>query len=98
MHRGIGWHAIYTRNHFESRVRCGLTGKSIDVFPPFKYAPSWRKDRKKTIKVPIFPGYLFVQAEMTLREHAEILRVSGVVCILSINGIPTRIRSEEIDN
>lgn len=93
-----GWFAIYTRSHFENRVYCGLVGKSFEVFLPQMYVPSRRKDRKKMIKVPILPGYLFVQTEMTSPAHLDILKVAGVVSILSINGIPAKINSEEIEN
>jgi transcription termination/antitermination protein NusG len=43
---------------------------------------SKRKDRKKKIFVPLFPGYLFVEASLDNETKLAILKTSGVVRIL----------------
>jgi len=43
---------------------------------------SKRKDRKKKISVPLFPGYLFVEASLDNEIKLAILKTSGVVRIL----------------
>jgi transcription termination/antitermination protein NusG len=47
---------------------------------------SKKKDRKKNIFIPIFPGYLFVDAShLDSETKLSILKTSGVVCILGKN-------------
>ncbi len=55
------WYAVHTRSRHESKVCDGLSLKSINAFLPKIEAWSRRKDRRKKIQLPMFPGYLFVQ-------------------------------------
>jgi transcription antitermination factor NusG len=43
---------------------------------------SKRKDRKKKISLPLFPGYLFVEASLDNETKLAILKTPGVVRIL----------------
>ena len=43
---------------------------------------SKRKDRKKKISMPLFPGYLFVEASLDNETKLAILKTPGVVRIL----------------
>ncbi len=55
------WYAVHTRSRFENVVNDGLAKKSLDVFLPKVLVRSKRRDRKAMIRVPLFPGYLFVR-------------------------------------
>jgi transcription antitermination factor NusG len=48
--------------------------------------PSRRRDRKGLIEVPLFSGYLFVNADLTIDSYHRIIRVPGVVRLLSLGG------------
>lgn len=77
------WYAIHTRSRHEDKACLGLTQKAIHVFLPKMEVWSKRKDRRKKILVPMFPGYLFAEtAEMDNRARLDILKTSGVVRIL----------------
>ncbi|NPU84873.1 MAG: UpxY family transcription antiterminator [Syntrophaceae bacterium] len=77
------WYAIHTRSRHEDKVCLGLTQKAVHAFLPKMEVWSKRKDRRKKIPVPMFPGYLFAEtAEMDNRIRLDILKTSGVVRIL----------------
>lgn len=91
------WFAIWTRSRHEKIVRDQLEKKSdVDVFLPTIGKWSRWKDRKKKIDWPLFPGYVF--ARFVPDERVGILKVDGVVQIISNNGIMSTIPDEEIDS
>jgi transcription antitermination factor NusG len=91
------WFAIWTRSRHEKIVRDQLEKKSdVDVFLPTIGKWSRWKDRKKKIDWPLFPGYVF--ARFVPDERVGILKVDGVVQIISNNGIMSAIPDEEIDS
>ncbi len=80
------WYAIYTRPRHEKKVDAKLSEKKIESFLPLiKRKQQW-KDRKKTVEMPLFSSYLFVNFEYKYRF--DILETDGVVKIVNFNGIP----------
>ena len=91
------WFAIWTRSRHEKLVRDQLAKKSdVDVFLPTIGKWSRWKDRKKKIDWPLFPGYVF--ARFVPDERVGILKVDGVVQIISNNGMLSAIPDEEIES
>jgi transcription antitermination factor NusG len=91
------WFAIWTRSRHEKLVRDQLARKTdVDVFLPTIGKWSRWKDRKKKIDWPLFPGYVF--ARFVADERIGVLKVDGVVQIISNNGILSAIPDEEIDS
>ena len=91
------WFAIWTRSRHEKNVRDQIEKKSgVDVFLPTIGKWSRWKDRKKKIDWPLIPGYVF--ARFVPDERVGILKVDGVVQIISNNGIMSAIPAEEIDS
>lgn len=77
------WYAVHTRSRHEDRVYLGLTQKSFHVFLPKIEVWSRRKDRRKKIMVPMFPGYLFVELfSLDNKTKLDVLTTFGVVKIL----------------
>jgi transcription antitermination factor NusG len=62
------WYAVHTRSRHEDRVWQGLTQKAYTVFLPKIEVWSQRKDRRKKIHIPMFPGYLFLCADISSNE------------------------------
>ena len=50
------WYVLHTRSRFEQVVYDGLEGKSLTTFLPKITVMSKRRDRRKKIRVPLFPG------------------------------------------
>ena len=77
------WYAIHTRSRHEDKVQTGLVQKAYHVFLPKLEAWSRRKDRRKKILLPMFPGYIFIELTTADPEtRVDVLRTFGVVRIL----------------
>ena len=90
------WYAIHSRSRHEDVVLNGLKKKLIEAFLPKMQVMSRRKDRRKTILVPILPGYVFVHSDLNLNQYWDIIKTYGVVRILGIQGKPVPVKDEEI--
>jgi transcription termination/antitermination protein NusG len=77
------WYAVHTRSRHEDRVYIGLAQRAFHAFLPKMEVWSKRKDRRKKIMIPMFPGYLFVEI-LTLDNEikVDVLKTFGVVRIL----------------
>ena len=90
------WFAVWTRSRHEQVVRDQLEQKNIIAFLPTITRWSRWKDRKKKIDWPLFPGYCFAQFDP---ENAlPILKCTGVVNIVSVEGKPAAIPEYELDS
>jgi len=90
------WFAVWTRSRHEQVVREQLERKHIVAFLPTITRWSRWKDRKKKIDWPLFPGYCFAQFDP---ENAlPILKCTGVVNIVSVEGRPAAIPEYELDS
>jgi len=77
------WYAVHTRSRHEEMVFLGLTQKAFNAFLPKLEVWSKRKDRRKKILIPMFPGYLFVELLSLENEvKVDVLKTFGVVRIL----------------
>jgi transcription elongation factor/antiterminator RfaH len=94
------WYALHTRNRFENVVYEGLERKSLEVFFPKILVVSKRRDRRKIIRVPMFPGYIFVKTDLHPNEHLEILKTTGSVRLIGMGSdrIPTPIPDDTVDS
>ena len=90
------WFAIWTRSRHEQVVREQLDRKRIDAFLPTITRWSRWKDRKKKVDWPLFPGYCF--ARFDPGYSLAILKCTGVVNIVSVEGRPAPIPDVEIDS
>jgi transcriptional antiterminator NusG len=92
----LKWYAIHSKSRHEDVVLNGLMKKLIEAFLPKMQIMSRRKDRRKTILVPILPGYVFVHSDLNLNQYWDIIKTYGVVRILGIQGKPVPVKDEEI--
>ena len=92
------WYVLHTKSRFENVVNEGLTKKSLRVFLPKIQVRSKRRDRKVMIRVPLFPGYLFVQTNLEPTEHIEIVKTVGAVRLVGNKDGPIPVSSETIDS
>lgn len=92
------WYAVHTKSRHEYKAHIGLTQKHLASFLPEMEVWSKRKDRKKKISVPLFPGYLFVEASLDNETKLAILKTPGVVRILGKkeNAEPIAVPDEKI--
>ena len=54
------WYAAYTCAQHEKRVAAELDARTVEHFLPLYSSVRRWKDRRLTLELPLFPGYLFV--------------------------------------
>ena len=92
------WYALHTKSRFENVVNEGLAKKALDVFLPKITVKSRRRDRHKMIRVPLFPGYVFVRTDLNPYEHVEILKTTGAVRLIGSTRGPVAIADATLDS
>jgi transcription elongation factor/antiterminator RfaH len=92
------WYVLHTKSRHESVVNDGLARKSVEVYLPKITVPSKRRDRKKTIRVPLFPGYVFVKTDLHPHTHLEIVKVAGAVRFIGNKQGPLSIADETVES
>lgn len=90
------WYACYTRARHEKQVETQLLQKGIESYLPVVPQLRQWKDRKKLVQWPLFPSYVF--ARFTLRDVHDVLVVPGVATVVRVDGYPTPIPDEELEN
>ena len=76
-------------------VREQIEGRGLEVFLPTITRWSRWKDRRKKIDWPLFPGYCFARFDPA--QRLAVLKCSGVVSIVSVDGDLAPIPDLEID-
>jgi transcription termination/antitermination protein NusG len=91
------WYAVHTRSRHEKQVDLLLSDKGIETFLPLAHTLSRRRDRKKYIDIPLFPGYIFVHVDGDQEHISSVIYTRGVVRILGTDiGRPTPIPDKQI--
>jgi transcriptional antiterminator NusG len=93
----MSWYAVYTKPKHERTVNAHLLQEGITAFLPEIERWSRRRDRKKKVSYPIFPGYLFINIDLDGNCRLKVIKTKGVVRILGNKGIPTAIPAYQID-
>lgn len=79
---GERWFAVWTRSQYEPAVEESLQRKQLDVFLPRVRVASRRRDRRRILERPLFPGYLFVRFAPSPEGYIRIANTEGVARIL----------------
>ena len=73
------WYAVQTRPRHEKKVVSELNEKHIESYLPLLNQIHHWSDRRKIVQVPLFPGYIFVRAELSPRTRATVLSIWGAL-------------------
>lgn len=90
----LRWYAAYTSANHEKRVAEQLRMRLIEHFLPLYESMRIWKDRRMMLRVPLFPGYVFVR--MALHNRLQVLQVPGVARLVGFSGMPCALPEEEI--
>ena len=71
------WRAVYVKSRFEKKVANEFERQGIEHYLPLYERLSQWADRKKTIREPLFAGYIF--ARINAHERLPVKKVNGVV-------------------
>jgi len=76
------WFVLWTRSHCERLVHDQLSTRGLASFLPEIEVWSRRGLLRHVIRVPMFPGYLFLHAALDKATHIEVRKARGLVSIL----------------
>lgn len=92
----VEWYAAYVKHQHERKAADLLQCKGVEVFlPQQKVIHRWR-DRNKTLSLPLFPGYLFLNCN--LQDKFSILNTPGVFFLVESGGKACSIPRQEIES
>ena len=89
------WYALYTCANHEKRVAAELRARSIDYFLPLYNSVRRWKDRRVTLDLPLFPGYVFVR--LALRDRLRTLQIRSAVRLVGFGGVPVALPDTEME-
>src|SRR5262249_43334255 len=92
--RAPAWFALRTLPRHEKFASERLAVRGVESFLPLWDRWSRRKDRKKKVAVPLFPGYCF--ARFSLGDKGPIVRAPGIIEIVGTAGSPEPVDPREI--
>jgi transcription termination/antitermination protein NusG len=90
------WYALYTFPRHEKRVAEQIEKREISCFlPVYRSVRRW-KDRRKELELALFPGYVFVR--VAIQDKLEVLKIPGVVRLVTFNGQPAALPDNELES
>lgn len=76
------WRVLWTRSHCEQLVHDQLAVKGYSVFVPTVEVWSRRSGLRHLVRVPLFPGYLFLNHALDKASYLDVLRARGLARVL----------------
>jgi transcription antitermination factor NusG len=95
---GTEWYALYVQVNHEREVVKRLEQKQVGCFLPSIETWSKRRDRRKKIQVPMFPGYVFVHVLLDSSANLIIVKTPGALNFVHNSDGPLSIPSYQIEN
>lgn len=92
------WYAVQAYSCREKIVDQALRKDGIDSYLPLLAERHRWSDRTKTIYVPLFPGYLFVNVDAKLEEYTKVKYNPSVCSILGGQSGPTPVDEQQIED
>lgn len=89
------WYAAYTCAQHEKRVAAELGAQEVEHFLPLYSSVRRWKDRRVTLDLPLFPGYVFVR--LALRDRLRVVQIPSVVRLVGFGGLPTALPDAEME-
>lgn len=80
------WYAVYTRVNCEVKLADRVNKKGIKVLYPYVEELHFWSDRKKKIKKPLFPSYIFVYINTS--EYYSVVSSAGFSHFICFQGKP----------
>jgi transcription antitermination factor NusG len=98
LHGKSFWYAVTTRSRQEKVAASILGSLGIRHLLPLTTEVHRWSDRKQTVSLPLFPGYLFVNITQSSETRLHVLKVPGIVNFVGSPHGPAAIPEREIDS
>jgi len=92
------WYAVWTRSRQEKAAAGMLSRLGVRHYLPLKSELRQWSDRRQTLEVPLFSGYLFVRVNPLMDSRLQVLKVPGVVSFVGNQSGPLPIPDKEIED
>lgn len=92
------WYAVWTYSRHEKKVSTELLHRGVETFLPLSREIHRWSDRRKSVEVPLFPGYVFVRIADSPGMRASVLRVGGVANFVGTHNRGTAIPDSQIED
>jgi len=93
------WFAVHVRSNFERKSsRLAAERLGCAVFYPSYVVRSSRRGVDHELTKPLFPGYFFIRRDLVAGPRGEVLGLSGVVSIVSVQGRPVAVEPAVVDS
>ena len=89
------WFVLFVRSNQEKTTSQRLSDRQVEHFLPCYQSVRQWKDRKVTLEMPLFPGYVFVCLPFV--DRAKVLTVPNVVSLVGSKNSPSVVSQEEIN-
>lgn len=89
------WYALYTSVNQEKLVDERLAQRGIERYLPLYKTVRRRSDRRVSLNLPLFPGYLFVRIHLS--EKLRVLEVPRVVRLIGFDSTPLAVSDAEVE-
>src|SRR5260370_26582692 len=89
------WYAAYTRAQHEKSVAAELGLRYVEHFLRLYSSVRRWKDRRVSLDLPLFPGYVFVR--LALRDRLRVVQIPSVVRLVGFGGQPTALPDTEME-
>lgn len=95
--QGRQWFAVWTRSRQEKVAAAMLETAGVQHYLPLKSELRQWSDRKQTVTVPLFSGYLFVRLNKKADNRCNILNTPGVAGFVGNSTGPLPIPDHQIE-
>jgi len=101
------WYIVRTLSGKENKVQkylenaireSGYSDKIIEVFIPAETVVEMQQGKKKTVTRKLFPGYVFVNMELTEESQNFVFNIPGIIDFLKAGNTPKPVSKDEFDN
>lgn len=86
---GNRWYAVQCQPHRERLASVNLERQTFEVFLPLRHKTRRHARRTETLRVPFFPGYLFVALDLERHQWRAVNGTLGVVRLVALGERPT---------
>jgi transcriptional antiterminator NusG len=94
---GTHWFAVWTKSRQEKVAAAMIGSLGVTSFLPLKSESRQWSDRKQTVHVPLFSGYLFVRVNLSDGNKLRVLQVPGVAGFVGNSHGPLPIPEGQIE-
>jgi|SRR5579863_4841149 transcription antitermination factor NusG len=92
------WYALQIRYQREKKALLQLSHNGIQTFLPSHTEVHRWTDRNRTVEVPMFSGYGFVQTNLSEAIRLHVLQTEGVLGFVAVHGKAIPIPDKQIED